>query len=501
MTIPLSDPRVSPARNLDLLVDQIMAQASTGLAENALEEWSADLRARLQRVQQHPEQNLGFIEEHIRQSALQLQCLLVQSAMQAKADAVEENCPDCHRPLADKKRRVERTVDAYCGQVKLRRTHGWCPKCKKHSFPADRALGLREDSNASPLVQEIGALLVTKMPAEQAEAISWRVTGRRLSRSTLARLAQAQGDDAIARREQMIAGPVLPSPKHQPSTPSATRRVAGADQPITPSTLVIQIDAWNIRERDFWGKTQAMTRRKEELNRWHWVYTATCFQLEQRCQNGKHKDKLRAVITDRSYVATRGGIDALMPQLYYEARARGLATAQRVIVIADGAVWIWNLVDDRFAQAIQRLDLFHANSYLWAVANELHGKGSAQARQWVKPLLRQLRHDQAPNVISKLEDLLPQLKNAAANAASAAIEYFSNNRSRMKYKDARRRNEPVGSGAIESTCRQLQCRMKRPGQFWSTAGDEALLCLDLFWRNDRWHLLFPHVSITSVANN
>jgi len=277
--------------------------------------------------------------------------------------------------------------------------------------------------------------------------------------------------------------------------------VAGADQPAAPSTLIIQIDAWNIRERDFWGKTQAMTRRKEELNRWHWVYTATCFQLEQRCQKGKHPDKRRAIITHRSYVATRGGVEALMPQLYYEARARGLATAQRVIVIADGAVWIWNLVDDRFGQAIQRLDLFHANSYLWAVANELHGKGSAQARQWVKPLLRQLRNDQTPNVISKLEDLLPQLKNAAAKAASAAIEYFSNHLSRMKYKDARRRNEPVGSGAIESTCRQLQCRMKRPGQFWSTAGDEALLCLDMFWRNDRWHLLFPHVSITSVANN
>lgn len=72
------------------------------------------------------------------------------------------------------------------------------------------------------------------------------------------------------------------------------------------------------------------------MNRWHWVYSATCFHLEQRCRKGKHKDKLRAIITHRSYVATRRGMDALMPQLYYEARARGLATAQRVIVIADG---------------------------------------------------------------------------------------------------------------------------------------------------------------------
>ena len=29
-------------------------------------------------------------------------------------------------------------------------------------------------------------------------------------------------------------------------------------------------------------------------------------------------------------------------------------------------------------------------------------------------------------------------------------------------------------------------------QFWSRAGDEALLCLDTLWRNDRWHLLFSY---------
>jgi hypothetical protein len=30
---------------------------------------------------------------------------------------------------------------------------------------------------------------------------------------------------------------------------------------------------------------------------------------------------------------------------------------------------------------------------------------------------------------------------------------------------------------------------KRPGQYWSQQGDEALLCLETFWRNNRWHLL------------
>ena len=204
----------------------------------------------------------------------------------------------------------------------------------------------------------------------------------------------------------------------------------------------------------------------------------TCFRLEQRIQKGKR----RAVITQRSYVATRAGIEPLMKQLHWEAMARGLAKAERVLVIAEGAVWIWNAVQDRFSQAIQRLDLYHANTYLWAVANQIHGTDSAAARRWVKPLRKQIRTDKVAKVIAQLDELKPALNSAAAKAATEAIEYYRNHQGRMKYVGAKSRGEPLGSGAIESTCRQRQCRMKRCRQFWSTQGDEALLCLEIFWR-------------------
>jgi hypothetical protein len=486
----------SQTQALEKLVDEIMLQAQDTLPQEDLTRWQEDLRQRLEQLHRHPEQGLGFIEEHVRQATLELQRLLVQSAMQDKADTADEHCPDCHGPLTHKTRRVARSVQAYCGKVRLTRTHGWCPRCEHWVFPADRALGLREDSTASPLVQEMCALLVSKMPAEQAEAISLRVCGRSLSRSTLAREAQRQGDNAIEVRQQLVEAPVC----HPPD--SKSEAAAAVELAPSPFTLVIQIDAWNIRERDHWGRTQKMRQRHQEPDRWHWVYTATCFQLHQRCRKGRSKDKMRAIITERSYVATRGGVEPLMKQLYYEARVRGLGRAQQVLVIADGAVWIWNLVADRFKEATQRLDLYHANAYLWAVANQLHGAGSPEARRWVKPLLKQIRNDQVARVITRLEDLKATLTEAAAiKVTGKAVEYYGNNQQRMKYKQARKRNEPVGSGAIESTCRQLQCRMKRCGQFWSTAGDEALLCLETFWRNQRWELLFPHSKLTAVSNN
>jgi hypothetical protein len=491
MPVCLSPTR-SPSRSeeIETLVDEILASQEDHLLSQYLACWQADLQRRLEELAQHPEQGLGFIEEHIRQASLQLQRLLVQKAMQDKASRVEDKCPDCRARLTDKKRRVCRWIDAYCGKVKLVRTHGWCPHCQRWHFPADRVLGLREDSNASPLVQEMCALLVSKMPAEQAEAICLRVTGRCLSRSTLAREAQRQGDHAIEVRQQLLATPLW-----APLAPVVPGQAA------EPFTLVIQIDAWNIRERDHWGQSEKRRRKNLELERWHWVYTGTCFRLSHRCKKGRFKNKLRALITERSYVATRGGVQALMQQLYYEARARGLAQAQRVLVIADGAVWIWNLFEDRFKDAVQRLDLYHANTYLWAVANELHGKGTAQARQWVKPLLKQIRNDQVAKVITQLAELKPRLAESAAKVAQDTIDYYQKNEKRMKYKQGRNRKEPLGSGAIESTCRQLQCRMKRCGQFWSTRGDEALLCLEMFWRNERWEMLFPHAKLTAVANN
>jgi hypothetical protein len=64
---------------------------------------------------------------------------------------------------------------------------------------------------------------------------------------------------------------------------------------------------------------------------------------------------------------------------------------------------------------------------------------------------------------------------AARVEATKEINYLREHQNRMDYRAGSRCGEPIGSGAIESTCRQAQCRFKRPGQYWSQQGDEALL--------------------------
>src|ERR1017187_8268291 len=79
-------------------------------------------------------------------------------------------------------------------------------------------------------------------------------------------------------------------------------------------------------------------------------------------------------------------------QVQAEARRRGLGAAPKVYVVADGGVWIWNIVTDRFATATGVLDFYHASQHLWDLAHTLHPENEAGARAWVEPLLHQLRH-------------------------------------------------------------------------------------------------------------
>ena len=170
-----------------------------------------------------------------------------------------------------------------------------------------------------------------------------------------------------------------------------------------------------------------------------------------------------------------------------------LAQAAKVLVVADGAVWIWNLAGDRFPQARQRLDDDHASQPLWAGAHALHPAAEAAARIWLAPRLQKLKRGRATARLKNLRPLAKRLRQTKRRAVQAEVKHLESHRGRMDYAAARQAGEPQGSGAMESTCRQYQCRFKRPGQFWSGAGDEGLMCLETFWRNDRWHLIFPRI--------
>jgi hypothetical protein len=439
----------------------------------------ARLSAGLNRSIQTNNQTMGDLERQILQQTQGLERKLLEEASQKKADQTPPICPVCGHKLSRLSHGHERTYQTRFGLVTILRSRGWCKRCKAWRFPADYVLGLEETGSASPSVQEMAALVASKMPVSEASAVLERLTGVKLPPSTLDREARRQGQRAERKRKEL-------DQQTREGQGQSSEPCGSLEQ--KPFTLIVQIDAWNIRERDDWGKSQQQRTKGIEPARWHWVYSGTCFRLEDRTQTGQG----RPIILSRGTVMTRGGVNALREQLFAECLRHGMGRAAEVLVIADGAMWIWNLVADRFGQASQRLDFYHASQHLWAVAHALHPEEEAAARQWIKPLLKKLKTGRSPKVIAELQQVTQRLRAKRRAVAQAQLEYFQTHHQRLDYGLAKQRGQPLGSGAIESTCRQYQCRFKRPGQFWTQTGDEALMCLETFWRNGRWHLLFPH---------
>ncbi len=453
-------------------------------------DWRARLTAGLDRIIKASDQTLGHIEEEIARRTRDLERTVAEEVAQKKADQTPPHCPKCGAKLNRLTEGHVRTIQTRFGPIQIRRVRGWCRRCKEWQFPADKVLGIEIGGTASPSVQEMAALVGSKMPITEASAVIERLTGVKLPRATLDREARRQGKRATEQRQQL---------DEQMSTSTGALQQVQQLRPGVkqePFTLVIELDAWNIRERDQWGQSSKVRGSGKEPERWHWVYGGTCFCLSQRVLSAGG----RPMILSRGYVMTRTGLEGLREQIFAESLRHGLAKAAKVLVLGDGGIWIWNLTEDRFPTAEQRLDLFHGKEHLWAVAHELHPGDQAAARQWVKPYLKHLEKGRATRVINDLKRVAKHLRGAKRKHLLREVNYFGANLHRINYPQGAKLGEPLGSGAIESTCRQYQCRFKRPGQFWTMAGDEGLMCLETFWRNRRWHLLFPHAESDPSKN-
>src|SRR5580704_2994895 len=209
------------------------------------------------------DQNLGDIELGLEQQSRELLRAAAEKAAQQKADLTPPVCPVCHSALSRVSQDHQRSFECRFGTMTLRRARGYCRKCRKWRFPADAVLGLEETAGYSPRVQEMTALLASKMPVSEASAVMEHLTGVKMPRSTLDREAKRQGRRArdLRRKLEEQAG-AWPKPVQ-------------SELVLEPYQMIIQLDAWNIRERQDWGQTQALRRKGQEPERWHWVYNCT----------------------------------------------------------------------------------------------------------------------------------------------------------------------------------------------------------------------------------
>jgi len=221
-----------------------------------------------------PNPSMGDMEKAVDKAVMESRRIALELLVQNRVQNLPFDCPACHKPLNVTAHRRMRTIDTAFGRIAFERSYGFCPKCQDHAYPADTALGLQDRARSSPRIQEISALTALRAPAGQAEKDVYRLTGITLAASTIHREARRQGERALELRDA--------EEKLAQSLNGVAELATRAVHLPSHSTMVIEIDAWNIRERDNWGKTLAFLKAGKDTERWHWVYTATVFRLDQR---------------------------------------------------------------------------------------------------------------------------------------------------------------------------------------------------------------------------
>ena len=158
--------------------------------------------------------------------------------------------------------------------------------------------------------------------------------------------------------------------------------------------------------------------------------------------------------------------------------------AQELIFVCDGAKWIWRLIEENFPQAIQILDWYHAVEYLTPVAQALFKEEDQQAA-WLRLMKEHLWLSRTQTVIDACLALADH--TAASEPATKAATYFQNNLARMDYAHFRKQGYLIGSGTVESGCKQIgTMRLKRSGAQWLEEGARWVAKARAVWLSGTW---------------
>lgn len=387
----------------------------------------------------------------------------LQERLQGAADAI---LPVCEQSGLVLKRQTMTsfTLMTVSGKVSIDAIRGYSSATGKWHCPVREQWGLVKWARLSPEFEQrltYNAAATGSFEKAAAHSIRW---GSSISDDAIHALVNRIGE-----KNADAALPVPPPPK--PREPSFS--------------LLIMIDGWMVRQRGTdWG-TPAQASDLERVS-WKEVKSAIVYRLEDRAENASG----RGMLIEKKVIAVPPDADVvdLGARIQAQAMHCGMARAKEVFVVADGALWIWNLIEDRFSQATKALDFYHGSQHLWSLAHHLHPDSPELAAAWISPLLHQLRHTPEHRVVHTLEELLAA--NPTDPIIHREVNYFQNHRDHLAYAEITACNAPIGSGSMESACSQFQDRLKRRGQFWSPRGLAHMLVIDVAFKNDNLEFLW-----------
>jgi hypothetical protein len=361
----------------------------------------------------------------------------------------------------------DKAVDTVLGQVAIRRAWYHCDQCHRGLAPRDAQLGIA-GQGMSPGLRKMCARAAAAVPFAAAARLISELAGITLTGKRAGRRAEADGQAAAAvieaRAAAVQARALVPLPPAPPLPDILYVAIDGTGVPVT---------AAEAEGRP--GKGEDGTARTRE------VKMAVAFTQTAADEEGRPVSDPAS----SSYVATFAPATAFGTLMAAEARRRGASHIRQMVILGDGAAWIWNLATTHFPEATQIVDLYHAREHMHDLAKLLEFMLGDHRDDWLAARLAEL---DAGNIdaICAAARAFP-LAGKKATDLQTALGYFEHNACRMNYASFKKLGMFVGSGAVEAGCKAIVAQhCKLSGMRWTLAGAYGILTLRCLDASGRW---------------
>jgi hypothetical protein len=420
-----------------------------GLAERLIETVAEDLKELVRWLVEHRQGELRTLEDGLRAGGQRLLCRLMEETLvqeeEVRREGLHPGCAQCGQETSWLGQRPKK-VHLLLGDMVLPRCCYYCAECHTTWAPLDRQLGI-DQSGRSPRLVEAMALLGAELPFSPAGQRLAQLCGVTAGPSQIEEVTEGIGRTW---QQQELDQMTRAFQKHQ--LPPVENR---------HPWLVLALDGVMAPYRDGYHEVKVAAIGGVAWVPQEWAEASVAWR----------------------YVVHTGDVATLGKLAWLESYRQGLEEADQVIVLGDGASWIWHLAEEHWPGAVQILDFYHATEHLWALGRSLWGERSPQVAPWVEAAKEGLAGGKVEELLTQWRDLQAQDSEGFAKE----LNYFTNQRQRMKYDEYRAAGYPIGSGAVESANRHVVgVRVKQAGMRWLEPGIKGVLALRALLRSQRW---------------
>jgi hypothetical protein len=355
-------------------------------------------------------------------------------------------------------------VQTILSTIRVRRAYYHCALCSAGLAPKDADLDIVSTS-FSPGIRRLMARVGGKEAFDEGRSDLEILAGVVVKTKEVERVSETIGEqiEAISRRERkaVLSGKVV----LLHAVPKMYVAIDGTGVPMVPR------ETEGRQGKDSSG--QAKTR-EAKLG---CVFTQTSLDEEGRPVRD---------VGSTTYVGAIETSEEFGQRIFTEAIRRGARRAKQLIVLGDGAPWIWSIAEEHFPGAIEIVDLYHAREHLSDLAKLVYALGSREAEHWADERIEELDSGDMETLIASIARLRPR-NEATKDEVRKAIGYFETNAERMRYQRFRGQGLFVGSGVIEAGCKTIAgLRLKQSGMRWTVRGANAIIALRSCEMSGRW---------------